>query len=265
MLPYLYDTSSALECTGGFIGEEWTEPYGLYGAESTTAKKPAGRQPGSPRNLFRGVEVHQQAVSSAEWQAGVVRRSCMVGIDEVGRGCWAGPLLVVAARQAGDLPAGLADSKVLSKKRREALFYDIQLSCDLGEGWVTPAEINRIGLAKAMRLAVRRAMTNLDVADDEEVIMDGPVNYCMKKYGKVQCVIDADASYPLVSAASIYAKVLRDRYMADIAPKYPAYSFEKHVGYGTKLHREMLKLHGITDLHRVSYKPIQNLVATLEI
>jgi len=171
---------------------------------------------------------------------------------------------VVAARQVGELPVGLADSKVLTKKRREALFYDIEIACELGQGWVTPAEINKIGLAKAMRLAVRRAMSNLGVGRDEEVIMDGPVNYCMKKFGRVQCVIDADASCPLVSAASIYAKVLRDRYMTDIAPKYPVYRFEKHVGYGTKLHREMLNLHGITDLHRISYKPIQNMLAALE-
>jgi ribonuclease HII len=188
----------------------------------------------------------------------------VIGIDEVGRGCWAGPLLVVAARQVGKLPKGVADSKVLSKKRREALFYDIQLACKLGEGWVTTAEINHIGLAKAMRLGVRRALAALNAQPTDHLIMDGPVNYCAKKFTNVDCVIDADALFPLVSAASIYAKVLRDRHMADIAPKYPLYRFEKHVGYGTKLHQEMLKLHGICALHRVSYKPIQNVLANLE-
>jgi ribonuclease HII len=183
----------------------------------------------------------------------------MVGIDEVGRGCWAGPLLVVAARQVGDLPVGLADSKVLSKKRREALFCDIQIACELGEGWVQVAEINMLGLTKAMRLGVKRALLALGAHSDEAIVMDGNINYCPKKYLAAQCVIDADATHPIVSAASIYAKVLRDRHMTDMATKYPHYSFEKHVGYGTKLHQEMLRLHGVCDLHRISWKPFQEL------
>lgn len=181
----------------------------------------------------------------------------MIGIDEVGRGCWAGPLLVVAARQTTDLPPGLDDSKKLSKKRREALFFDIQLSCDVGEGWVTPQEIDEIGLTGAMKLGVSRALTAINASADEQIIMDGNINYCTPDFTDVTCVVGGDAEYPVVSAASIYAKVLRDKKMTEYAAMYPDYSFESHVGYGTKTHIDALKLHGITDLHRKSYKPIQ--------
>lgn len=184
----------------------------------------------------------------------------MIGIDEVGRGCWAGPLLVVAARQMNDLPAGLADSKVLTKKRRQLLVNDIYLSCDIGEGWVQPAEIDQLGLTKAMYIGVERALTALKVDLDEEIIMDGNINYCPEKYLNAVAVIDADATHPIVSAASVYAKVLRDNYMANLDSKYVVYQFEKHVGYGTKLHCEMLALHGVSDIHRLSYKPIRKLL-----
>lgn len=181
----------------------------------------------------------------------------MIGIDEVGRGCWAGPLLVVAARQTSDLPQGLDDSKKLSKKRREGLFFDIGLSCNIGEGWVEPSEIDESGLTGAMKLGVSRALSAINAQDNEEIIMDGNINYCELNYTDVKCVIGGDAEYPIVSAASIYAKVLRDKKMAEYARQYPGYSFEDHVGYGTKTHSEALKLRGITDLHRKSYKPIQ--------
>jgi ribonuclease HII len=77
----------------------------------------------------------------------------------------------------------------------------------------------------------------------------------------VECVIDADATYPIVSAASIYAKVLRDNLMTELASQYPQYQFERHVGYGTKAHAEALKLHGVCSLHRLSFKPIKAMLA----
>jgi ribonuclease HII len=181
----------------------------------------------------------------------------MIGIDEVGRGCWAGPLLVVVARQLATLPVGLKDSKLLSKKQREKLFYDIQIACDIGEGWVTSAEIDQNGLANAMRLGVERALKALGAKHDEQIIMDGKINYCAEEYANVQCVVDADALHPIVSAASIYAKVKRDQYMAEAAKTYKHYGFEKHVGYGTKAHIEALKQFGICEMHRLSYKPVQ--------
>lgn len=186
----------------------------------------------------------------------------MIGIDEVGRGCWAGPLLVVAARQTGTLPTGLADSKVLAKTQREALIDAIQQSCDIGEGWVQPEEIDEHGLAAAMRLGVSRALLQLGAESDEAVIMDGNVNYCPQDYKNVQVVVKADSVHSIVSAASVYAKVLRDQHMTRIAQFHPFYGFEKHVGYGTALHLSALKIHGVSAIHRKSYKPIQQFLPT---
>jgi ribonuclease HII len=187
--------------------------------------------------------------------------SLVVGIDEVGRGCWAGPLLVVAARSRKDLPEGLADSKTLSKKRREELLEAIIDSCDLGEGWVQPHEIDRLGLSRAMKLGVSRALMDLGALLDEPIIMDGLVNYCPAEFSGVVTVAKADSLHPIVSAASVYAKVMRDKHMVRAAQFYPNYKFEKHVGYGTKLHMAMLKRYGVSKIHRQSYKPIQALLA----
>ena len=181
----------------------------------------------------------------------------MIGIDEVGRGCWAGPLLVVASRARTQLPEGLADSKVLTKNKRESFLELIIESCDLGEGWVQPEEIDQHGLAGAMRLGVSRALLSLGADFDDEIIMDGSVNYCPDEFSKVQTIIKADQTHPIVSAASIFAKVTRDAHMVRAAKFYPFYGFEKHVGYGTAIHQAALKVHGISQIHRKSFKPIQ--------
>jgi len=182
----------------------------------------------------------------------------MVGIDEVGRGCWAGPLLVVAAREKDKLPDGLKDSKLLSKTQREKLLNKLSNSCEFGEGWVSATEIDELGLAGAMRLGVEKALTELEARGDEEIILDGNANYLPRHFTNAKCLIDADATVPLVSAASIYAKVRRDAYMSRLKDSYPLYGFEEHVGYGTKGHREAIQQNGIIEgLHRLSFKPIQ--------
>ena len=186
----------------------------------------------------------------------------MIGIDEVGRGCWAGPLLVVAARANGTLPEGLSDSKLLGKKTREQLVPEILQTCSLGEGWVQPEEIDEHGLAQAMRLGVSRALLALGATADEEIIIDGNANYCPQEYQKVQAIIKADATHPIVSAASVYAKVTRDAHMVRAAQFYPFYGFEKHVGYGTALHQSALKIHGVSTIHRRSFRPVQAIVAS---
>lgn len=180
-----------------------------------------------------------------------------IGIDEVGRGCWAGPLLVVAARATAELPPGMADSKQLSRRQRQQLLPSIVRSCELGEGWVTAQEIDQQGLANAMRLGVDRALTALRAQPTEPIIMDGPVNYCGSRFSQVQCIIKADASHPIVSAASIYAKELRDAYMAKLAERYPGYGLAHNVGYGTKAHVMGLQRLGTCSIHRQSYKPIK--------
>ena len=181
----------------------------------------------------------------------------VVGVDEVGRGSWAGPLLVVAATAKTDLPVGLRDSKLLGKNKREELFEIIKEACLLGEGWVQPDEIDKYGLTKAMRMGVSRALIALGTALDDEIIMDGIINYCPEEFTKVRCEAKADMLHPIVSAASIYAKVLRDNYMARISRFYPGYDFEKHVGYGTQLHKQKLSELGVSLIHRRSYKPVK--------
>lgn len=181
----------------------------------------------------------------------------MIGIDEVGRGCWAGPLLVVAARRIGPLPVGLADSKKLSAQKRESLIPAIEQSCQLGQGWVKPSEIDQLGLTQSMYLAVERALQDIHPHANEQIIMDGTINYCNDSYSSVVCQPRADSLYPLVSAASIYAKVLRDNFMKKIAEEYPEYGFDRHVGYGTVQHIQALTEHGVSNQHRLSYRPVK--------
>ncbi|MDB5164510.1 MAG: putative Ribonuclease [Candidatus Saccharibacteria bacterium] len=156
--------------------------------------------------------------------------------------------------------AGLKDSKKLSKKQREALTILIkEQALAIGLGWVEAALIDEIGVTAAVKLAMERALEQITIEYDD-VIIDGHLNF-LPENPKTRAVIKADDTEPSVSAASIVAKVARDNYMADIITKdYPDYGFEQHVGYGTALHIERLKLHGVSDLHRRSYKPIKALL-----
>jgi ribonuclease HII len=182
----------------------------------------------------------------------------MIGIDEVGRGCWAGPLLVVAARNNLELPVGVADSKLLTKKQRDSLFSPISKCCDLGEGWVSAEEIDDLGLTGAMRLGVERALHAISASNNEEILLDGNINYVADKFINVSTIIDGDTSIPIISAASIFAKVKRDNYMTKLSKIHKVWHFDKHVGYGTKLHSEILKQYKpIIGVHRFSYKPVK--------
>lgn len=182
----------------------------------------------------------------------------LVGLDEVGRGCWAGPLVAGAAILHAPV-AGLDDSKVLSKKRREELVDIIQQNAEVSLGWVTALEVDELGLTEAVRLAMQRAIDGLITAYDE-VIIDGNYNYLPHIAG-TQAIIKADGSVPAVSAASIVAKVARDTYMEQLDEQYALWQFHKHVGYGTALHKNLIAVHGICDLHRQSYKPIRRAMA----
>jgi ribonuclease HII len=181
-----------------------------------------------------------------------------VGIDEVGRGCWAGPLVAGAAILREPI-AGLADSKVLTKARRELLSAEIYEKAFVGLGWVTPSEVDELGLTQAVRVAMQRAIAEITVNYDR-IIIDGSYNFFADD-DRAEAFIKADGSVPCVSAASIVAKVARDAYMANEVHKlHPEYGFDRHVGYGTKAHLAALKLHGISPQHRTSYKPIQALL-----
>ena len=178
-----------------------------------------------------------------------------LGIDEVGRGSWAGPMVIGAAIL--DKPIdGLKDSKLLTRAKRQAICKELEIHCvDYALGWVWPKEIDARGLTKATRLGIKRALRKI-TADYDEIIIDGSINY-LKNVSNARSLIDADNLIPSVSAASVLAKVARDSYMINIASQYVNYGFDKHVGYGTKLHLSSLKKYGVSKLHRISYAPIK--------
>lgn len=175
----------------------------------------------------------------------------MIGIDEVGRGALAGPLLVCAVRLKVDI-AGLKDSKQLSANKRRLLSKQIIENADIGYGWVDSNDIDNFGLAQALRVAAKRAIEPLDAGIAEVVIIDGTIDLLDDR--RVQTMIKADQSIPEVMAASIAAKVARDNYMNNLSLKYPQYGFSSHVGYGTLRHRLAIKQHGTCPEHRKTFK-----------
>ncbi len=188
----------------------------------------------------------------------------MIGVDEVGRGAWAGPLLVVAARlkRSKTLPTGLNDSKMLSKRQREALLPSILDSCEIGQGWVSADVIDEIGLGAALKSACMLAILQLSPKKSELITIDGTVNFLRDtEHARVRTQPKADQDIPLVSAASVVAKVLRDDFMSESALVFPQYGFEKHVGYGTQMHRQAIISHGLTPLHRKSFRPCREMDA----
>ena len=182
----------------------------------------------------------------------------ILGIDEVGRGPWAGPLVVGAVVLGPAVIEGLTDSKKLSKKKRDLLDVIIRdQASGFGLGWVHADELDRVGLAAALRLATIRAVEQVK-ASYSEIIIDGTINF-LKETTKGQYVTTlpkADLLIPSVSAASIIAKVARDNYMALQDVLYPGYGFSSHVGYGTTAHRDAIKKIGVTTLHRLSFAPL---------
>ncbi len=177
-----------------------------------------------------------------------------LGVDEVGRGCWAGPLVAGAVILRKPI-IGLRDSKLLSKLQRQKFAAIIQAEAAFGLGWVTAQEVDTLGLTEAVRLAMQRAIDQV-MAVYDEIIVDGNYNF-LAHDDRSRAVIRADNIYPSVSAASIVAKVARDTYMSEVAHvELPQYHFDKHVGYGTKLHLQALAEHGPSSLHRMSYKPV---------
>jgi ribonuclease HII len=188
----------------------------------------------------------------------------IVGVDEVGRGCWAGPLVAGAVilpvnYHSEDGPLKLRDSKKMSKRQREiAAEWIHEHALAVGLGWVWPKELDMSGITNAVMMAMERALQKIKI-DYDELIIDGNFNF-FPENAKARAVIKADDTVAAASAASIIAKVARDTYMRDIAQNFPVYGFEKHVGYGTALHVAALQQFGICELHRTSYKPIKKIM-----
>ena len=194
----------------------------------------------------------------------------IVGVDEAGRGPWAGPVVagavIIKDQKLNDiLLSGLNDSKKLTSTKREILYEQLFAAQDIGLvaigiGQASVAEIDELNILQATFLAMKRAIENLPEKPDFALI-DGnqiPKNLCCR----CQTVIKGDAKSYSIAAASIIAKVYRDRLMSDLAKQYPFYAFEKNAGYGTAAHIAGLKKHGvIKGIHRLSYKPIANFLA----
>ena len=189
----------------------------------------------------------------------------ILGIDEVGRGPWAGPLVVGAVILGGAEIDGLDDSKKLTKKRREALDVEIrEKAAAWALGWVSAQELDDIGMSEALRLATRRAVEQIQAQCRQqnlafsEIIIDGKVNFlcgtALERY--VTAMAKADGLVPSVSAASIVAKVARDQFMAEQAAVYPGYGFASNAGYGVAKHRVAIERLGVTPLHRLSFAPL---------
>jgi len=186
----------------------------------------------------------------------------ILGIDEVGRGPWAGPLVVGAVVLGDAAIEGLTDSKKLSAKRRDQLDILIrEQAAGWGLGWVHSNELDVLGLAESLRVATIRAVEAVHTPYNE-IIIDGTINFLKEttKGKYVTTLAKADLLIPSVSAASIIAKVARDAFMAEQVAQYPGYGFEKHVGYGTAFHRNAIDTLGITPLHRTSFAPIAKIV-----
>ena len=183
----------------------------------------------------------------------------ILGIDEVGRGPWAGPLVVGAVVLGGAKIDGLTDSKKLSKKQRERLDIEIRdKAAGFGLGWVEAGVIDEIGLSKALKMATKMAVEQIKTPYDE-IIIDGTVNFLAEttKGQYVKTMKKADLLIPSVSAASIIAKVARDNFMTLQDEIYPGYKFKNHVGYGTAAHITAIEKLGVTPLHRLSFAPLQ--------
>lgn len=181
----------------------------------------------------------------------------IAGVDEVGVGPLAGPVVAAAVILDSTRPIlGLADSKILSAKKRNALFSIIQNHClawALGRAEV--AEIDQINILQASLLAMQRAVNALKL-QPQHVQVDG--KHTPKLAYPVEAIIDGDKKIPAISAASILAKVTRDQEMEELDKIYPEYGFAQHKGYGTKAHLEALKKYGPCPIHRTSYAPVAN-------
>ncbi len=195
----------------------------------------------------------------------------ILGIDEVGRGPYAGPLVIGACilpknREDNPWIDELNDSKKLSEKKRESLYKIIKENATSATGWVAANELDEIGISEALKLATRRAVLKIqeEKVPFNEIIIDGISNFLvgtkLEKY--VTTMKKADFLIKEVSAASIVAKVERDNYMKELAKKYPGYGFEKHVGYGTAAHQKAMEELGLTPEHRRSFGPVGKIAKT---
>jgi ribonuclease HII len=189
------------------------------------------------------------AFERAAWEAG---HGIVVGMDEVGRGAWAGPIMVGAAvLPRGKRVYGVRDSKMLPEERREALFERVASWCAAWSvGAASQAECDELGMAEAQRLAAKRALEALGLLPDV-VLLDGKWDFAGT--GNTVRIVRGDAQCLSIAAASMLAKVTRDRYMRKVAPHFPQYEFQDNKGYPCWRHKMALQAYGPCTIHRRSW------------
>jgi ribonuclease HII len=216
----------------------------------------AGRAPGMLANFTHILKAVMERQFGLEFGGGVV---LVAGVDEVGRGPLAGPVVTAAVILDPARPIdGLADSKKLSEKKREALAELIKeraLAWAIGRAEVE--EIDAINILQATMLAMQRAVAGLDPVP-QHALIDG--NRCPKLPCSAEAIIQGDGKVPAISAASILAKVTRDREMVEMDALYPGYGLAGHKGYPCKSHIEALERLGVTPIHRRSFGPVKKLL-----
>lgn len=179
----------------------------------------------------------------------------VAGIDEAGRGPWSGPVVAAAVILDPDnIPVGLNDSKKLSEKKREALFEVISANAQVGIGIADETRIDHDNILQATLWAMAQAAHALP-ASPAAALIDG--NFCPTLACHSEAVIKGDARSLSIAAASIIAKVTRDRIMIDLAEKYPGYGWQRNKGYGTAEHIKGIEQYGVTPHHRRSFRPIR--------
>ncbi|MBM7578479.1 ribonuclease HII [Jeotgalibacillus terrae] len=199
---------------------------------------------------YRSMQVYEQDAVSKGYRY-------IAGTDEAGRGPLAGPVVAAAVILPDQFfLAGLNDSKKLSAAKREAFFDIIMGSADVGVGIISAEEIDRINILNASKKAMLKAISRLDQQPDyvlaDAVTLDMQISQ--------ESIIKGDAKSVSIAAASVIAKVTRDRLMQEAARKYPGYGFDKNAGYGTKEHVDAISRSGITSEHRRSFEPVKSMI-----
>lgn len=203
---------------------------------------------------------HQIKMMQEEQQLKVKGYRVIAGIDEVGRGPLAGPVVAAAVILPEDMPPlPINDSKKLSAKTREELYEYIMQKAEVGIGLVDNTVIDEVNIYEATKIAMKKALISLSCSPDALLI--DAMHLSLPVHQK--SLIGGDAKSYSIAAASIVAKVHRDRLMKEYAKEYPYYHFDSNVGYGTKAHLEGLEKYGITPLHRKTFEPIKSMVQKL--
>ena len=204
---------------------------------------------------MKGLQKRNRPTLELEQAELALAPGAIAGVDEAGRGPWAGPVVAAAVILDLDrLPIGIADTKALNAQERDAAFVSIQKTARVGVGIAEVDRIDRDNILNATMWAMARAVAELGEMP-RLVLVDGnrrPPVGC-----EARTIVKGDAKCLSIAAASIVAKVTRDRLMAELADVYPGYGFERHKGYGTPQHREALQRFGASPVHRRSFRPVQ--------